>query len=107
MGLALRRSSQKQYNYTNGEYVFAFPIDWVAETLEITLAQHYASSAPKICQIRGKLDFHGMEIRPEKIAFVGFLCFTFILFLYVFLKCMDSSIQDISLDRLLIKTLWD
>ncbi|VDO03760.1 unnamed protein product [Rodentolepis nana] len=69
VGFTSRSSTPLTYESSNGEFVFAFPISWVSETVEITLAQHPGSDTPDRCQIQGKLDFHGLEIRPEKLVF--------------------------------------
>nr|CDS25820.1 tripeptidyl peptidase 2 [Hymenolepis microstoma] len=69
VGFTSRSSTPVTYESSNGEFVFAFPIDWASETVEITLAQHPGADTPDRCQIRGKLNFHGLEIRPEKLVF--------------------------------------
>ncbi|KAM3175943.1 hypothetical protein ACTXT7_007504 [Hymenolepis weldensis] len=69
VGFTSRSNTPVTYEPPNGEFVFAFPIDWVSETVEITLAQHPGADTPDSCQIKGKLNFHGLEIRPEKLVF--------------------------------------
>ncbi|KAM7534287.1 hypothetical protein Aperf_G00000118467 [Anoplocephala perfoliata] len=69
VGLTSRNDTPPSYEPSVGEFIFSFPIDWVSETVEITLAQHHGADTPERCQIQGKLDFHGLEVRPEKISF--------------------------------------
>lgn len=72
VGLTSRNDTPASYEPSIGEFIFSFPVDWVSETVEITLAQHHGADTPERCQIQGKLDFHGLEVRPEKLVFVSF-----------------------------------
>lgn len=71
VGLTGRADPPPAYANTSGDFVFAFPVEWVCDCVEITLAQHHGSDVPEECRVKGRLEFHGLEVRPEKLVFVS------------------------------------
>ena len=72
-GVAITGRADPPSVYTNasGDYIFAFAIEWVCDCLEITLAQHHGSDVPTEARVKGRVEFHGLEIKPQKLIFVS------------------------------------
>lgn len=71
VGLTGRNDPPSAYEAASADFVFAFAIEWVCDCVEITVAQHHGCDTPTVCSISGRLDFHGLEVRPEKLVFVS------------------------------------
>ncbi|KAL5963302.1 Tripeptidyl-peptidase 2 [Taenia solium] len=69
VGLTGRNDPPSAYEAASADFVFAFAIEWVCDCVEVTVAQHHGCDTPTVCRISGRLDFHGLEVRPEKIVF--------------------------------------
>nr|CDS21275.1 peptidase s8 s53 subtilisin kexin sedolisin [Echinococcus granulosus] len=69
VGLTGRNEPPSAYEAASADFVFAFAIEWVCDCVEITVAQHHGCDTPTACRISGRLEFHGLEVRPGKLVF--------------------------------------
>ncbi|VDM18526.1 unnamed protein product [Hydatigera taeniaeformis] len=69
VGLTGRNDPPPAYEAASADFVFAFAIEWVCDCVEVTVAQHHGCDTPTACRISGRLEFHGLEVRPEKLVF--------------------------------------
>nr|VZI39543.1 unnamed protein product [Spirometra erinaceieuropaei] len=68
VGLMSKLDHPVAYDSTSGTYLFAFAVPWAADTLEVTLAQHWGAETPD-CSVHGSVTFHGLQIEPTRFIF--------------------------------------